>query len=931
MNKQNRYKAVLAISGVLLLVVIFLQINMTTRFLTYSNKTIEDKLNANIVNLNNYLDRNKAYSINAATYMSHNPDVLNAIRNKDTKETLRLFNTALDVFHINYFTITDYEGNVIARTHEPDNFGDSIAKQINVINALNGEVSSFFEPGVYVRVSVRTGAPVYDTDGSIIGVIIAGVRFDSQEVVEELSQLFNSEVSIFFGDIRIATTLIHNKELAIGTALSPDVAKVLFEDKMEYTGEKQIFDTEYIVHYKPIINSKGEAFAAIFIGISSEELRAEVNIILLQIIFISIAGIIIISILTFSMVKLRRTEQLIENQLTELNQMYEEEKKLMADLEAANKAKSEFLATMSHEIRTPLNAILGIADIQIMDDTLSSNTKDALRKIYSSGDMLLGIINDILDLSKIESGKLELVTGVYEMASLISDTAQINMMRIGSKPIEFELQISEETPSALSGDELRIKQILNNVLSNAFKYTREGTVKLSVNIEDSGDDSTVIMVFSVKDTGQGMTKEQIDKLFDEYTRFNTEANRTTEGIGLGMNITRNLIDMMKGNISVESEPGKGSVFTIRLPQGKVGTSVLGPDMVDNLHKFRTSFYSQTKRSHIIRDPMPYGSVLIVDDVETNIYVAKGLLTPYKLKIDSVESGFDAIDRVKAGNIYDIIFMDHMMPKMDGIEATQKIRSMGYEYPIVALSANAVVGQEDVFLNNGFNDFISKPIDIRQLNLVLNKLVRDKQPREVILEARKQAELDNKQSALNNKQVHDIIYNELFLRDANKTLNALKVIMDIGGPRNEEDMKTFIIHTHGIKTALINIGEGEISSVALNLEKMGHAGDIDGILSITPDFIKSLEELIKEMTPDEVYSNEVIVDDVNFLLEGLNGIVIACDSYDERTAEKLIFELIEKKWSKPIKNKLKNLQDLLFLSEFDSAAQTAREYQKDIGN
>jgi len=324
-------------------------------------------------------------------------------------------------------------------------------------------------------------------------------------------------------------------------------------------------------------------------------------------------------------------------------------------------------------------------------------------------------------------------------------------------------------------------------------------------------------------------------------------------------------------------------------------------------------------------------VLIVDDVETNIYVAKGLLTPYKLKIDSVESGFDAIDRVKAGNIYDIIFMDHMMPKMDGIEATQKIRSMGYEYPIVALSANAVVGQEDVFLNNGFNDFISKPIDIRQLNLVLNKLVRDKQPREVILEARKQAELDNKQSALNNKQVHDIIYNELFLRDANKTLNALKVIMDIGGPRNEEDMKTFIIHTHGIKTALINIGEGEISSVALNLEKMGHAGDIDGILSITPDFIKSLEELIKEMTPDEVYSNEVIVDDVNFLLEGLNGIVIACDSYDERTAEKLIFELIEKKWSKPIKNKLKNLQDLLFLSEFDSAAQTAREYLKDIGN
>jgi CheY-like chemotaxis protein len=236
-----------------------------------------------------------------------------------------------------------------------------------------------------------------------------------------------------------------------------------------------------------------------------------------------------------------------------------------------------------------------------------------------------------------------------------------------------------------------------------------------------------------------MTQDQIQKLFDEYSRFNLQTNRVTEGTGLGMSITKNLIELMDGSITVESEPGKGSTFTVHIPQGIAGSGVLGAEVVENLRQLRFTSILQMKKAQaaqIVREPMPYGKILIVDDVETNLYVAKGLMAPYGLSIDTVESGYETIDKIKAGKVYDIIFMDHMMPRMDGIEATREIRKMGYTQPIIALTANAMAGQAEIFLMNGFDDFISKPIDLRQLNMALNKHIRDKQPPEVLEAARK---------------------------------------------------------------------------------------------------------------------------------------------------------------------------------------------------
>ena len=613
--------------------------------------------------------------------------------------------------------------------------------------------------------------------------------------------------------------------------------------------------------------------------------------------------------------------------LRELKALLTELEDALENATAADRAKSSFLATMSHEIRTPMNAILGITEIYLQNDALEQSVRDGLEKIYMSGDMLLGIINDILDLSKIEAGKLEIITANYEVASLISDTVQINMMRIGSKPIEFELHVDENLPTHLIGDELRVKQILNNLLSNGFKYTEAGTVTLSVAVEAGDTDGEIMLAVSVSDTGQGMNKEQVDRLFDEYSRFNIETNRTTEGTGLGLSITRNLIHMMKGTISVKSEPNKGSVFTMHLPQGKAGSEVLGKEMADNLHNFRTSSRAQMKRVQITRDPMPYGKVLIVDDVETNIFVARGLMKPYELNIDSADSGFDAIEKIKTGNIYDIVFMDHMMPDMDGVEATKIIREMGYKEPIVALTANAVAGQAEIFLGNGFDDFISKPIDIRRLNVVLNKLIRDKQTPEVIEAARKQSKVDTGQTdgitlqPLDSPQVV-----ESFLRDAEKSLAALNSIIEKGIPFNEESMRNYIIHTHGMKSALANVGKMDLSAIAFKLERMGRDNNIEVISTETPAFINSLRAFVDGLTFQEEVSDDNKTEiDFSYVNEKLIVIKAACEEYDEDTAANALTELRKLSLPQNIKKLLGTISEQLLHSGFEEIADAVDKY------
>jgi signal transduction histidine kinase/CheY-like chemotaxis protein len=587
--------------------------------------------------------------------------------------------------------------------------------------------------------------------------------------------------------------------------------------------------------------------------------------------------------------------------------------------------KNNFLAAMSHEIRTPLNSILGVAGIQLQNKVLPLDTQDAFTKIYNSGDMLLGIVNDILDLSKIEGGRLELTPAKYEVANLIASVVQLNMIRFESKSAAFKLMVDENVPYILVGDGLRIKQILNNLISNAFKYTERGEVTLSVSAEISGQGGAVhvTLVFQISDTGQGMTQEQVDKLFNDDARFDMEANRSTEGAGLGMSITRNLIKLMYGGISVQSAPGKGTTVTVRLPQKNEGlgaSGMIGKELAEKLRQFQFDDRLQNKKAQIIYEPMPYGSVLIVDDVETNIFVAKGLMAPYGLKIDIATSGYAAIDKITEGNTYDVIFMDHMMPKMDGIETTKNIRNLGYARPIVALTANAMAGQAERFLHNGFDGFISKPIDIRELNDSLNIFIRDKQTAEVIEKARMERSELKKLAANRTRLAAGSELAKIFTRDAEKAA----AVLETADCYKSGDLQMFIINVHSMKSALANIGEDDLSAVALKLEQAGRGGDIDAVTTGTPLFLEALRAVIEKIKPKNEEGETVIesAEDHAYLREKMLVIREACGSYDKKTVKYTLAGLKEKTWAPRTNELLDKLSELVLHSEFDEVAALA---------
>jgi len=412
-----------------------------------------------------------------------------------------------------------------------------------------------------------------------------------------------------------------------------------------------------------------------------------------------------------------------------------EEMKRVEIAEENSLAKSKFLARMSHEIRTPISAVLGISEIQLQKSGLPSNIEEAFSKIFSSSRILLGIINDLLDLSKIEAGKMDILHEEYAAASLINDIVQLNLVRLGSKKIRFAVDIDENTPKLLSGDELRIKQILNNLLSNAFKYTDSGSVEFSLQSRTVEGSDDVKLAFTIADTGRGMSREQVESLHNEYTRFNEAENRYVEGTGLGMAIVYSLVQMMEGAIHIDSEIGRGTKIVVTITQKSVGAEILGRETVGNIQNLEAGRHSVAKKPDFEPEPMPYGSVLVVDDVETNVYVAKGLLSFYGLNVETCSSGLEAVNKIAGGKTYDIVFMDQMMPNMNGTEATGEIRRLGYAGPVIALTANALIGQAEEFLRSGFDGFISKPIDTAHLNGILNRFIRDRQPAEVVEAAR----------------------------------------------------------------------------------------------------------------------------------------------------------------------------------------------------
>lgn len=520
--------------------------------------------------------------------------------------------------------------------------------------------------------------------------------------------------------------------------------------------------------------------------------------------------------------------------LVDITEHYKTNKKLqelkeMAD--EANRAKSRFLANMSHEIRTPINTVLGMDEI-ILKETTEMPTRGYAENIREAGTTLLSIVNDLLDFSKIECGKMEILPVEYEVASLLTEIINMIEIKAVNKQLEFIPVISEDIPYLLFGDEIRIKQIMSNLLTNAVKYTKEGSVVFKVSWKEAGD-SSIDLIISVTDTGIGIKEEDMEKLFVSFQRIEEERNRNIEGTGLGISITKQLLELMGSSLSVRSEYGVGSTFSFVLRQGIRDRKPIG--------KFREKYAYKKEKYKQFRTTFvaPDAKLLVVDDNAMNLSVVEGLLKNTQIQVDKANNGANALELCKEKK-YDIILMDHMMPYMDGVETMKKLKEMtdskNNDTPVIVLTANAVSGAREMYLEQGFLDYMSKPIQGKRLEeKILEYLPKEK----YVLVEYDEIEKDFYRNLW--KEIADAILAEYnfknldipaavesaegdkecfrFLLESFRD-NEPKVREDIQKAFDEEDFKNYTIFVHALKSTSKMIGAEELSEAARYLESAG---------------------------------------------------------------------------------------------------------------
>lgn len=540
------------------------------------------------------------------------------------------------------------------------------------------------------------------------------------------------------------------------------------------------------------------------------------------------------------------------------------EKNMLEEVVRANKAKSQFLANMSHEIRTPINGILGM-DSVLLKECHDENLREYAKNIQSAGQSLLSIINDILDISKIESGKMEILTIRYQLFSVLNDCYNLTKIKLQNKPVSFIMQINEKLPSWLYGDEVRIRQIINNFLSNAVKYTKEGNITFELDFEEKTDEQ-ILLVITVRDTGIGIKEEDLGKLFESFTRIEEKRNRNIEGTGLGLNLTKNLVNLMGGEVFAESTYGKGSCFTAKIPQKIADAKPMG-----DFGK-RYQQYLSTSDDDKLSFLAPDAKILVVDDVTMNLKVVEGLLKATKIQIDTAVSGSECLECVKT-TPYQMIFLDHMMPEMDGLETLEHMKNLAdnpnAQTPVIMLTANAIVGAKEEYIEAGFTDYLTKPIrETELLEMILKYL-----PEELVCENGGQG-IEKSQDAQDMEQpeaggegaeplqrleqlegldvktglTYCMNEEDFYIEMLQEFLQADKA-SQLKHFLAEEDWDNYRTTVHALKSTSLTIGAAHLSGEAKALEMAAKEGNMDYIRSHhdgVMDEYKELTDHLKEI-------------------------------------------------------------------------------------
>ena len=894
-----KYKLIIPVIIIILVCTISIVIS-SLMYARYTDIVFNEKITMSANILTNYLNNRKNDTRIAAIAASKDNRLIQAMINKDRAEIIDILSSETDLYHVDFFTITDETGKVLARTHKPDAWGDSILNQKNVQNALADCIGTYIEKGTVVDISARTGAPVYNSDGSLIGVVSTGVRFDSNESLDRLKQSYGTDYTVFLNDVRIATTIYYNGVRIIGTRLDPNLTEIV-KNKKEAFKLVKIFDKDYSAFYMPLIDGYDNVIGVFFAGQSVSDLILRRIILFRDNIIISISGILFSAIMmSFIIGKIVRPVKRLEyvvsevtrgninfnidktniskdeigtltsdiftlvgvlqstlrdlsqltNDLTihhssdfqidtskysgsykeiidgiqdlgnsisvmrktmtamdyldtmisvidfEYNLLYLNKSmaktfgvdidnyvgkkcykvirnlnepcsvcqlpKLMADkdsypqveydniydeksnsyigglaaviqwvngeqaffnsikdetikiqyqkvlseaaaaAEAASVAKSSFLANMSHEIRTPMNSIIGFSELA-MDDDITAKTRDYLNRINENSKWLLQIINDILDISKVESGSMKLEIIPFDLRELFASSKVIVSPKVINKNINLVFHVESSIQKYLLGDPTKLRQVFVNLLSNAIKFTNKGSVKLLAAVKKRTGNN-VTLQFKIIDSGIGMTPDHIKKIYEPFMQADVSTTRKYGGTGLGLTITKKIIELMGGQLIIESELGVGTTVSFNLTLEAIDKT-LTPQETDIGKKIDKPFFE--------------GVILVCEDNSMNQRVIIDHLERVGLKAEIAENGQEGIDKVKqridkGEKPYDLIFMDINMPVMDGIEATQNIIQLDSQTPIVGLTANVMVEDFEKYKLLGMKDCLGKPFTSQEL-------------------------------------------------------------------------------------------------------------------------------------------------------------------------------------------------------------------------